>query len=936
MIDVNKFCDCLKRNGFDFFTGVPDSLLNSFCLAASDIFKERFIISANEGNAVATAAGHYIAEGKAAVVFMQNSGIGNAVNPLLSLADEKVYNIPMLIITGWRGEPGVKDEPQHIHQGELTCELFDTMGIETIILDEDYENEIACCAEKMKQGKIISIIVRKGVFSDIASIPPESEYKMTREQALEIITENIDKNDIVVSTTGKISRELYELREKSGESHGNDFLTVGSMGHASSIALGISLSVKKNVYCIDGDGSFIMHMGACAVNAAKCGDNFKYIIINNGAHESVGGQPTVGNYIDMEKILSGCGFENVFSAKTASEAADGIKKMSMTGKSAMVIYVKQGSRKDLGRPKITPIENRKLLMQNIKASKIKALIFNSGIGSRMGKFTKDRPKCLVELPNGETILSRQLRILSECGIREAIITTGKYTSEIISEAEKNTNIKFTFIENSEYFRTNYIYSMYLAKDYLDSDILMLHGDLVFDKKIVMKLLSSHESNICAVSCRSDLPEKDFKARVENGYLKEVSVNIFGDDCYAFQPMYRLSKAAVQRWSGKIDEYILAGKSGVYAENALNEILSELPVAVTAYDDCYINEIDNEDDFFRVGYDISCRNLGIFNDVKSLPELIKSLNAKRPFAVVGHHCAELFNDIMSDIKNAGLYCFTDYKENPDEDSIRNAAQSFLNHNADLLISMGGGSVIDTAKGIKAMVNSGVYHISIPTTAGSGSEATPFSVYYKNGVKKTFDSAQLLPDRVILDSTLLDSLSFKNKMITLLDALCHSAESLLAKGSTEKSRKYAQISISLIQKHFKGYSQGIISDSKMIFLASHFAGKAIGLSRTGAGHAMSYVLTSEYGIKHGQAVVICLKNVLSLLSARGKLPAEIEEVRKLLEEVYEYADLVTPSQLKKASVAELSKEINIERMNNFSIKLTAEDIITIYREILNNIK
>lgn len=365
MIDVRSFCECLKENGFDFFAGVPDSLLSGFCACAEDFFGKRFIISANEGNAVGLATGHYLAEGRAAVVFMQNSGIGNAVNPLLSLADKDVYHIPMLLIVGWRGEPGVKDEPQHIAQGRITRELFNVMGIENIVLNDNYSETVSYCAEMIGRGKIIALIVRKNTFSPYEYNFAKCNYSMTREQALEIITDSIGERDIVVSTTGKTSRELYELRERSGSGHGRDFLTVGSMGHASSIAAGLSLSANRNVYCIDGDGAFLMHMGSCAVNADISGENYKYIIINNGSHESVGGQPTVGFKMNAETVLRGCGFKNVFRAENVEELRSIIGKMKSVGKAAAVIYVRQGSRKNLGRPVMTPIENRNALMEEL-------------------------------------------------------------------------------------------------------------------------------------------------------------------------------------------------------------------------------------------------------------------------------------------------------------------------------------------------------------------------------------------------------------------------------------------------------------------------------------------------------------------------------------------------------------------------------------------
>ena len=368
MIDTNEFFDYLKENKLDFFVGVPDSLLKNLCARITEnCDKKHNIITANEGNAIGIACGYHLATGKYGVVYMQNSGIGNAVNPLVSLADEEVYRIPLLMIVGWRGEPDTADEPQHKKQGKITLELFKTLGIETVILDDEFESKIRYCINYMKEyNKPVALIVRKNTFSEYKYNFKQSDYVLSRECALEIIIDNISRDDIIISTTGKCSRELFELREMRNSGHSNDFLTVGSMGHTSSIALGISLFSDRQIYCIDGDGSFIMHMGAAAINAVNCGNNFKYIIINNGVHESVGGQPTVAFDIDIPEILLKCGFANVCTALNEAEIKEGIKFLKNHDKSAMVIYVKQGSRSNLGRPDLSPIENKKMLMENLK------------------------------------------------------------------------------------------------------------------------------------------------------------------------------------------------------------------------------------------------------------------------------------------------------------------------------------------------------------------------------------------------------------------------------------------------------------------------------------------------------------------------------------------------------------------------------------------
>ncbi|MBQ8435960.1 MAG: phosphonopyruvate decarboxylase [Oscillospiraceae bacterium] len=368
MIDTNAFLDYLKENGLDFFTGVPDSLLKNFCACVTDnCDKKHNIIAANEGNAVGIACGYYLSTGKFGVVYMQNSGIGNAVNPLVSLADDEVYKIPLLMLVGWRGEPGTTDEPQHKKQGKITFDLFKAMGIETVILDDDYKEKIQHCIKYMKEyEKPVALIVRKNTFSEYKYGFKRSDYSLSRERALEIILNNVSEDDIIVSTTGKTSRELFELRETKKLGHSNDFLTVGSMGHTSSIALGVSLFTDKHIYCIDGDGSFIMHMGATAVNAVNAGGNYRYIIINNGAHESVGGQPTAGFDIGISGILANCGFENVCTASDEKELECGMDFLSKHEKSAMIVYVRQGSRSNLGRPDLLPWENKKLLMEKLK------------------------------------------------------------------------------------------------------------------------------------------------------------------------------------------------------------------------------------------------------------------------------------------------------------------------------------------------------------------------------------------------------------------------------------------------------------------------------------------------------------------------------------------------------------------------------------------
>lgn len=378
MIRPKEFYDSLLKYKFDFFTGVPDSLLKEFCLCIKDLApEEKNIIAANEGNAIALASGYHMVSGKYGVVYMQNSGLGNAINPLLSLADEKVYEIPMLLIVGYRGEPGTKDEPQHKKQGELTLPLLDTLGIKYMILDENFEEQVEYCFHYVEESKkTIAMVVKKDTFSKYGKeLENQNFHELTREEVLETVIHSLDEKEYIVSTTGKTSREIYEIRERNKMQHGNDFLTVGSMGHASSLALGISLFTDYNIYCIDGDGAFLMHMGALAVAIQKAKDNFKYILINNGCHESVGKQPTIAYQIQIEDILKGFGFQQVITVNTGQELVLGMEKLKHQGKTALMINTNDKSRDDLGRPTTSAKENKENFQKKIRGDKSESVDF---------------------------------------------------------------------------------------------------------------------------------------------------------------------------------------------------------------------------------------------------------------------------------------------------------------------------------------------------------------------------------------------------------------------------------------------------------------------------------------------------------------------------------------------------------------------------------
>jgi phosphonopyruvate decarboxylase len=363
VIDPKEFYDALVKEGLDFFCGVPDSLLKDFCACVFDNAPEgRNIIAANEGGAVGMACGYHVATGKHGVVYMQNSGEGNAVNPFLSIADPEVYGIPMLLVIGWRGEPGVHDEPQHVKQGKVTLPLLEAMGIEYSVLDASWRTQLVRCCDALRKGRTVALVVRKGVFDSYAFAVDKGSAPLTRERALELALSAIDDDGFVVSTTGKTSREVFEIREARGQGHAQDFLTVGGMGHTASIAFGMARGTDRNVWCIDGDGSFLMHMGSLAVIARNAPGNFKYVLNNNGAHESVGGQPTVALQIDVPGVLRAFGFE-VFEAQTEDEVAQGMASLERSRLGALVVTTRQGSRPDLGRPTASPQENKLAMME---------------------------------------------------------------------------------------------------------------------------------------------------------------------------------------------------------------------------------------------------------------------------------------------------------------------------------------------------------------------------------------------------------------------------------------------------------------------------------------------------------------------------------------------------------------------------------------------
>lgn len=357
--------------GSDFYTGVPDSQLKALCnylIAMYGIDSKHHIIAANEGNAAALAAGYHLATGKVPVVYMQNSGEGNIINPVASLLNDKVYAIPTVFVIGWRGEPGIHDEPQHIYQGMVTVKLLEDMDIASFVIGpETTDEEVTACMENFQSllaaGKDVAFVIRKGALSYDGKVEYKNDYPMTREEIIRHIL-MVSEKDPIVSTTGKASRELFELREASGQSHQYDFLTVGSMGHSSSIALGVAFQKpEQKIWCIDGDGAVLMHMGAMAVIGANAPKNLVHVVINNEAHETVGGMPTVAGKLDLVGIAKACGYPSAVSVDSF-EALDQVLAEAKHAKELFLIEVKCaiGARDNLGRPTTSALDNKEKFM----------------------------------------------------------------------------------------------------------------------------------------------------------------------------------------------------------------------------------------------------------------------------------------------------------------------------------------------------------------------------------------------------------------------------------------------------------------------------------------------------------------------------------------------------------------------------------------------
>jgi phosphonopyruvate decarboxylase len=368
MLNAGDLLREMLDRGIGFFAGVPDSLLAPFCASLARLPRSEHVIAANEGAAIGLAIGHYLARGAVPLVYMQNSGLGNAVNPLTSLADPEVYGVPLVLLIGWRGAPGEPDEPQHAKQGRITPDLLDVLEIPYQVLDGDCAEPAAlvrrALAVARRRSGPSAIVVRRGAFAPHTPSMAAPRFPLKREEAIAALLAGLDPNSPIVATTGMIGRELFELRSRTGAGHARDFLCVGGMGHASQVALGLALARPgRKIVCLDGDGAALMHLGGLATIGAS-GASILHVVLNNGQHGSVGGQPTVALEIDLPGAARALGYAEASRVETAAELGGALVDVrSTTGPALLEVRVAPGERADLGRPTIWPQDAKRRFME---------------------------------------------------------------------------------------------------------------------------------------------------------------------------------------------------------------------------------------------------------------------------------------------------------------------------------------------------------------------------------------------------------------------------------------------------------------------------------------------------------------------------------------------------------------------------------------------
>lgn len=598
---------------------------------------------------------------------------------------------------------------------------------------------------------------------------------------------------------------------------------------------------------------------------------------------------------------------------------------------------------------------------------MKAFIFNSGVGSRLGDLTKDLPKALVKLKSGETILGRQLRLLKTVGIKDIIISTG-YQAEKIEEfcLTEFPELNFSFVYNPRYAETNSIYSMWLAqKEMYNSAFVIMHGDLVFDEGILRKLVEHKYWDLACINKSIPKPEKDFKGRIDkDGHLKHISVHLSGENDFALQPLYKLRWETIYHWFDEMKPFIKENNVNVYAEAALNKYLPYENVKFIEYKDNYLEEIDNLEDYHRVSeeirnYDFDKQIMLEGDYVVMIDKVINQYKYKKPFVVFSRAAKKNPEYIKYKDKHE-FVGFNGYSPNPKYEEVLEGLKLFKENNCDVIIAIGGGSCIDVAKAIKlfSVLDPNTNYleqkprfatiplIAVPTTAGTGSEATRYSVVYYNGEKQSLVHDSIFPNLVIVDPSFLDNLPEYHRKATILDAFCQAVEGYWAKRSTEASREYSRKAIILFLVSYRPYMMEHPYIYNRVMRSAYLAGQSINITTTTAPHAMSYKLTSLKGIAHGHAVSLTLPYVLEYMienlgdnkELRERLEnlakifrVELEDLVDRFKYILNYFELEVPKVSEK-ELDELVESVNVERLSNNPMPLDKEAIRHIYKKAL----
>jgi alcohol dehydrogenase class IV/choline kinase len=599
---------------------------------------------------------------------------------------------------------------------------------------------------------------------------------------------------------------------------------------------------------------------------------------------------------------------------------------------------------------------------------MRALILNSGHGQRMGQFTAHHHKSMARLTNGETIFHRQLRLLAAAGVNQFVVTTGPFADQLAGEAGRGefAGLDIRFVANPDYSATNYIYSMHLAAPQLvGHDLLVLHGDLVFGADVVPGLLGDSRGDLAPYHPDLPQPAKDFKVEVREGRLARVSVAAFGPDCYAFQPLYKLSAATAGAWLDQIGALVGQGRVTVYAEEALNQIADRLGIALVSYAGQLLAEVDTAQDLAQVAAEARLadfRAQPVVEGVDQVPAGLARLGVRRPLLV----CGASFDALAPRVElgpGVDVTRFSGYSPNPTIEQVAEAVRAFRAGGCDGLVAVGGGSAIDVAKCVKAFAQLGdapgwldqalawnpTPLVAVPTTAGSGSEATHFAVVYSGGAKQSVSHDGLLPDVVCLDARLLASLGDYQRRATALDATCQCVESIWARGATAESRAYAARGLRLLKDHLADYLVGDPAAARAMLRGANWAGRAINLTQTTVPHAMSYQLSAQCGLAHGHAVALALPGVWRFyvrhlgevgpeaypdLRAGLALLVEVIGVADDAQAIGWFDDLVaglglTRPELPEPLIAQLVAGVNLERLHNSPLVPTPAELADLYR-------